>query len=257
LLNYIDKFKLDGKIAIVTGGSKGLGRAIAIGMGEVGAKVVVVSRTKNLIEETASEIISHGGDAIAIPVDVRNEDDIENAVNQTIGTFGRVDILVNNAGIGAEKPSLKVTTEEWNNVIATNLTSNFVFAKMAVKSAMKEQRKGKIINIGSVLGFMASNVSPHYCAAKAGLAHLTKAFALEWARYNINVNCIAPGFFKTDMTKEQQGSEAHQKFFDYKIPFKRLGEPEEIVPTAIFLASDAASYITGSTIIVDGGYTVW
>jgi 2-deoxy-D-gluconate 3-dehydrogenase len=256
-MNYIDRFKLDEKVAIVTGGSKGLGRAIAIGMGEAGAKVVVVSRTKNLIEETANEIISYGGEAIAIPVDVKNEDDIKKAVNETIDTFGQLDILVNNAGIAPMNPTLKVAADEWNNVIETDLTSNFLFAKMAVRSAMKEQRKGKIINIGSVLGFMASNVAPHYCAAKAGLAHLTKALALEWAHYNINVNCIAPGFFKTDMTKEQQENEAHKKFLKFKIPFKRLGEPDEVVPTAIFLASEAASYITGSTIIVDGGYTIW
>jgi len=256
-MNYIEKFRLDGKVAIVTGGSKGLGRAIALGMGEVGAKVVVVSRTKKLIEETAHEIISHGGEAIAIPVDVRNEDQIKYAVNKTVDTFGRLDILVNNAGIAPMNPTLKVAADEWNNVIETNLTSNFLFAKMAVKRAMKEQRVGKIINIGSVLGLMASNMAPHYCATKAGLAHLTKALALEWARYNINVNCIAPGFFKTDMTTRQQESEAHQKFLNFKIPFKRLGEPEEIVPAAIFLASEAASYITGSTIIVDGGYTTW
>ncbi len=256
-MNYIDSFKLYGKVAIVTGGSKGLGRAIAVGMGEVGAKIVVVSRTKTLIEETASEIISHGGDAIAIPVDVRSEKDIEKAVNAVIGKFGQIDILVNNAGIAPMNNALNVSIDEWNNVISTDLTANFIFAKMAVKHAMKEQRKGKVINIGSVLGFMASNVAPHYCAAKAGLAHLTKALALEWAHYNINVNCIAPGFFKTDMTKEQQKDDAHQKFLKFKIPFKRLGEPEEIVPTAIFLASEAASYITGSTIIVDGGYTTW
>lgn len=256
-MNYIDKFRLGEKVAIVTGGSKGLGRAIAIGMSAVGAKVVVVSRTKNLIEETANEIISSGGEAIAIPVDVRNEDDMVNALDKTIDKFGRLDILVNNAGIAPSNPTLKVAANEWNDVIQTNLTSNFLFSKLAVKQTMKDQRAGKIINIGSVLGFMASNVAPHYCAAKAGLAHLTKALALEWARYNINVNCIAPGFFVTEMTEEQRESEAHQKFLDFKIPFRRLGNPEEIVPAAIFLASEAASYITGSTIIVDGGYTTW
>jgi len=256
-MNYLERFGLNGKVAIVTGGSKGLGRAIAIGMGEVGAKVVVVSRTKHLIEETANEITSRGGKAIAIPVDVRSEDDIRNAVKGTMDAFGRLDVLVNNAGIAPMNKTVNVTPEEWNDVIGTNLTSNFLFARMAFKSAMKEQRSGKIINIGSVLGFMASNMAPHYCAAKAGLAHLTKAFALEWARYNINVNCIAPGFFNTDMTKEQQEDEAHQKFMRFKIPFRRLGEPEEIVPAAIFLASEAASYITGATFIIDGGYMIW
>lgn len=256
-MNYLERFRLDGKVAIVTGGSKGLGRAIAIGMGQVGAKVVVVSRTKRLIEETANEITSRGGKAIAIPVDVRSEDDIRNAVKGTMDAFGRLDVLVNNAGIAPMNKTVNVTPEEWNDVIGTNLTSNFLFARTAVKSAMKEQRGGKIINIGSVLGFMASNMAPHYCATKAGLAHLTKALALEWAPYNVNVNCIAPGFFKTDMTKEQQEDEAHQKFLRFKIPFRRLGEPEEIVPAAIFLASEAASYITGATFVIDGGYMIW
>jgi len=256
-MNYIEKFRLDDKVAIVTGGSKGLGRSIALGMAEVGAKVVVVSRTEKLIKETADEILSRGGEAIAIPVDVRREEDIERAVNITMDKFDRLDILINNAGIAPMHPTLDVPTNEWNDVINTNLTSSFIFSKIAVKNAMKKQGGGKIINIGSVLGFMASNVAPHYCAAKAGLAHLTKALALEWARYNINVNCIAPGFFKTEMTKMQQEDAAHQRFMNFKIPFKRLGEPEEIVSTAIFLASEASNYITGATVIVDGGYSIW
>jgi NAD(P)-dependent dehydrogenase (short-subunit alcohol dehydrogenase family) len=143
---------------------------------------------KTFIEETANRIIAHGGEAIAIAVDVKNEDDIQNAVNKTIDHFGRLDILVNNAGIALMNPTLKVSMNEWNDVIATNLTSDFLFAKLAVAGAMKKQLAGKIINIGSVLGFMASSIAPHYCAAKAGLAHLTKVHALEWARYNINVN---------------------------------------------------------------------
>jgi NAD(P)-dependent dehydrogenase (short-subunit alcohol dehydrogenase family) len=256
-MGYIDNFRLAERVAIITGGSRGLGRSIAIGMGEVGATVVVTSRNKILIEETAQEIISRGGDAVAIPVDVKNDQNIEHAVTYTKDRFGRVDILVNNAGMAPMNAALEIGINEWNEVIRTNLTANFLFSKLVVAKAMKSQKKGKIINIGSVLGLRASMMSAHYCSSKAGLEHLTRTLAFEWARYNINVNCIAPGFFDTDMTKELQENEVQKKFLNSKIPFKRLGTPEEIVPAAIFLASESANYITGATLLIDGGYATW
>jgi len=252
----LDHFKLTEKVAIVTGGSKGIGRAIALALGEAGAKVVIAARTKNLIEETANEIIKRGGSAIAVPVDVKKIEDIEMMADTAVNKFGRIDILVNNAGIAPMKKTIDLTLEDWNEFMDVNLKSIF-WACRTVGKKMIEQKKGKIINVSSVLGKMASNISLHYCASKAGIIQMTRALALEWARFNINVNAIAPGFVDTEMTLAQQTDEAHQKWLMFKIPFKRLGKPEEIAPLAVFLASGASDYITGETIVIDGGYSIW
>ncbi len=256
VVNYIEQFSLSGKVALVTGGSKGLGRAMAIGLGQVGARIAVASRTTSLIEETANKIIKKGGEAIAITTDIRNREEIEMMVKSVIHKFGRVDILINNAGIGPMKKAIDISVDEWDDVIDTNLRSVFLISK-AVGKRMIEQKRGKIINVGSVLGLMAANFASHYCTSKAGIAQLTRALALEWARFNINVNCIAPGFFQTEMTRLQQEDESHRRFLEFKIPFRRFGKPEEIVGTAIFLASEASDYITGAVIVVDGGYSIW
>ncbi|MDD5169255.1 MAG: 3-oxoacyl-ACP reductase FabG [Syntrophales bacterium] len=255
-MNYLEKFRVAEKVAIVTGGSKGLGRAMALGLGEGGAKVVVASRTRSLIEETANEVVRNGGEAIAVPVDVKSRESIESMVRQVTNHYGRVDIVINNAGIAPMKKTLETTVEDWDDVIDTNLKSAFLVSK-AVGAIMAVQGKGKIINIGSILGTMAANVAMPYCVTKAGLAHMTRALALEWASLGINVNCIAPGFFETEMTKHQQEDESHRKFLRFKIPFKRLGKPEEIVGAALFLASGASDYMTGAVLVIDGGYTIW
>lgn len=253
---YMNTFRLDDKVAIVTGGSKGLGQAMAIGLGAAGAQVVVTSRTTNLIEATANEIVKNGGRAIAIPVDVKSQKSIDDMVATVHEKFGRVDILINNAGIAPMGKAVDISVEEWDDVMNTNLKSAFLLSR-AVGRIMLAQKKGKVINIGSVLGTMASNVALPYCTTKAGLAHMTRALALEWAPFRINVNCIAPGFFETEMTKRQQEDEAHNKFLKFKIPFRRLGKPEEIVGTAIFLSSEASDYMTGSVLVIDGGYSIW
>jgi len=255
-MGYIDSFKLLDKVALVTGGSRGLGRAIAIGYGEVGAQVVVASRTRNLVEDTANEIIKKGGRAIAIPVDVRKSQDIEKMVSSVINTFGRIDILVNSAGVAPLNKAIDISVDEWDDVIETNLKATFLMCR-SVGKVMIGQDKGKIINVGSVLGEMASNMALHYCASKAAIVQMTRALALEWSRFGINVNCIAPGFFDTEMTRRQQEDVSHRRFLEFKIPFKKLGKPEEIVGTAIFLASEASDYITGAVMVVDGGYSVW
>ncbi len=252
----MDLFSVSGKVVVITGGSMGLGRAMAVGFGESGARVVVASRSKGLIEETAQEIIKNGGSATAIQVDVKNSGDIEKMLTAAVDLYGGVDILINNAGIAPMTRSIDMTEEEWDNVIDTNLKSVFLASKLAGRMMIR-QRRGRIINIASVLGKMASSVAVHYCSSKAGVIQLTRAQALEWARFNINVNCIAPGFFDTDMTKAQQSDEKHRAFLYSKIPCQRLGKPEEILGTALFLASEASSYITGATIFVDGGYSVW
>ncbi|MGD0280704.1 MAG: 3-oxoacyl-ACP reductase family protein [Smithella sp.] len=255
-MGYLENFKVVDEVAIVTGGSKGLGRAMAFGLAECGAKVVVASRTVSLIQQTANEIIKKGGQAIAVPVDVKNPQSIEQMAAQVMNRYGRVDILINNAGIAPMKKTMETDIEDWNDVLNTNLKSAFLTSKIIARGMIK-QRKGKIINIGSVLGNMASNVAMPYCVSKAGIAQMARALALEWAPFGINVNCIAPGFFETEMTAEQREDESHMKFLKYKIPFKRLGRPDEIVGAALFLASRASDYMTGAVLYIDGGYSIW
>ena len=177
-------------------------------------------------------------------------------MKKVVDEFGRVDILVNNAGIAPLNKTLDVTVEEWDRVIDVDMKSVFLMSK-AVAKVMIKQKKGKIINMGSIYGMMATNVSIHYCAAKAGIAQMTKALALDWARFNINVNCIVPGQIATELTRRQQDDEAHRKFLDFKIPFKRFGQPEELVGPALLLASQASDYMTGAIVVVDGGYSIW
>ena len=253
-MDIMEKFSLCGKVAIVTGGSKGLGRSMAIGLAQAGARVAVVSRTKSLIEEAAAQIIRNGGDAIAIPTDVTSEKDIEKMSAVVFEKFGKIDILVNNAGMGGSKISVTLTTDEWDQMMNTNARSIFLASK-AIGKIMIRQKFGKVINISSVLGKGALPNSLHYGASKAAVISMTKTLALEWARFNINVNGIAPGWFLTEMTREQQEGE-NQKFLLRKIPFGRFGSPDEIVGLTIFLASPAADYMTGQTIFIDGGYSV-
>jgi NAD(P)-dependent dehydrogenase (short-subunit alcohol dehydrogenase family) len=254
VMHVTDQFKLGGQVAVVTGGSKGLGRAMAIGLAQAGARVAVVSRTTKLIEETASEIIENGGDAIAVTADVTKEDDIEHMTEEVCGKYGTIDILINNAGIGGGKKSVTLTVSEWDHMMNTNTRSIFL-ASRAVGKVMIKRKHGKVINISSVLGKVALAYSLHYGASKAAVIHMTKTLALEWAPFNINVNGIAPGWFLTEMTKDQQQGE-NEKVLLRKIPFGRFGKPEDIVGLAIFLASPASDYITGETIFIDGGYSI-
>lgn len=255
-MNYLDQFKVTDKVAIVTGGSKGLGKAMAIGLAQAGAKIAVVSRTKKLIEETANEIIAVGGEAIAIPVDVKKEEDIERMTKAVVDKYGSINILINNAGIAPVNRAVDITADEWNDVMDTNMKSTFLAAR-SVGKVMMRQKSGKVINLGSVLGKDAQPFCLHYGATKAAIMQMTRILALEWASCNINVNCIAPGFFVTEMTKEQIENEGNKKFLMQKIPFKRFGKTEDIVGLAIFLSSPASDYITGETVFIDGGYSIW
>lgn len=249
-------FHLRNKIAVITGASRGLGRAMAVGMAEAGATIVAVGRNKEALTETAEEITKIGGITEIFQVDVCDDQSVWQMVTSVMEMFGRIDILVNNAGISYMKKTTAISNEEWAQVIDTNLNSVFSMSR-TVGEKMIEQNHGVIINISSVLGKMASNQSLHYCSSKAAIMQMTRALGLEWAPFNIRVNCIAPGFFETEMTKVQQEDKQHQKFLMNKIPFRRFGRPEEIVGSAIFLASDASSYVTGTTLFVDGGYSIW
>lgn len=249
-------FDLTEKIAVITGASRGLGRAMAVGMAEAGATIVAIGRDRKALSETVGEISKVNGTAKVYPVDVCNAQAVHKMVDEVVEKFGRIDILVNNAGISAMKKTTEISQAEWHQVMDTNLNSVFSLCQ-AVGKQMIAQEQGVVINIASVLGKMASNRSLHYCASKAAIIQMTKALALEWAHFNIRVNCIAPGFFKTDMTTVQQEDERHRTFLMHKIPFRRFGRPEEIVGSALFLSSAASTYVTGETLFVDGGYTVW
>jgi NAD(P)-dependent dehydrogenase (short-subunit alcohol dehydrogenase family) len=245
----IEKFRLQDRVALVTGAGRNLGRAIALSLAEAGAHVAVTSRTLSEIERTEGEIKAKGQNALAIPMDVTDFNQVEKAVQKIISEFGRIDILVNNAATRSYKSLIEISELEWRSVIDTNLTGAFFCCK-AVGPVMIRQMGGRIINISSRVGLqgMANRVA--YCASKGGLIQLTRALALEWAPYHILVNSVAPGLMNTpEMGKAIQERQA-------AIPLKRAGEPEEIAPLVVYLASEACSYMTGEVIIIDGGWAV-
>jgi NAD(P)-dependent dehydrogenase (short-subunit alcohol dehydrogenase family) len=249
-VKVIEKFKLKGKVGLVTGAGRNLGRAIALFLAEAGADVAVTSRTLSEIKRTEQEIKEKGQKALAISMDVTDLNKVERAVQKIASEFGRIDILVNNAATRSFKSLLEISELEWRSVIDTNLTGAFFCCK-AVGPIMIRQGGGRIINISSRIGLqgMANRVA--YCASKGGLIQLTRALALEWAPYNILVNSVAPGLMNTPETSKaiQEGKAA-------EIPLKRAGEPEEIAPLIVYLASEACTYMTGEVILIDGGWAV-
>ncbi len=248
-----DKMKLNGKVAIVTGGTSGIGKAIALGLAEAGAYVVPVSRTAEKVEETVCEIKRFGLEALGITTDVTQPECVDNLLEVVMEKLGKVDILVNNAGTTIKKPLLDQSLEDWHNVINLNLTAVFTCCKK-IGSQMVKQRDGRIINIASLASRFAIINSLPYCASKGGLLQLTRTLSAEWAEYNIRVNAIAPGYFETPMTKGiLQNKDLYNRIIS-RVPMRRLGEVDELKGVAVFLASDASSYITGEVIYVDGGF---
>ena len=250
-------FDLTGKTAVVTGGGTGLGEAAARALAEAGASLVLCGRRLDHLEKVASEIQSAGGRALPIVTDVARREDVEAMASEALKAFGKVDILVNNAGINIVKPFLKLTEEEWDAVLNTNLKGCF-YCCQALGKGMVEQRSGSIINMVSVFGLRGfMNLSP-YIASKGAIVQLTKALAVEWARHNVRVNAIAPSYIKTEMTKRDiESDEKVLQFNLSKIPMRRGGEPEELAGIVVFLASEASSFVTGETIAVDGGWLAW
>ncbi|WP_346354518.1 3-oxoacyl-[acyl-carrier-protein] reductase [Azotosporobacter soli] len=242
---------LDGKVALVTGGSRGIGRAVALELAGAGAKVVInYAGNAAAAQEVVNAIESNGGAAIAVQADVANGEAVEVLVKQAMDTFGRIDILVNNAGITRDGLLMRMKEDDWDAVMDTNLKGVFHCTK-AVSRIMMKQRYGRIINMTSVVGIMGNAGQANYAAAKAGVIGFTKSMAKELASRSITVNAIAPGYIATDMTavlSEQIRTEMAEK-----IPAGRLGAPEDIAAAALFLASDSAAYITGQTLNVDGG----
>ncbi|MBD7942729.1 3-oxoacyl-[acyl-carrier-protein] reductase [Psychrobacillus sp. FSL K6-2684] len=243
--------KLDGKSTIVTGASRGIGKDIALYLASEGAKVAVnYSGSKEKAEAVVKEIQSRGGEAFAIQANVDQAEDVQNLVNQTIETFGSIDILVNNAGITRDNLLMRMKEQEWDDVLNTNLKGVFLCTKAVTRQMMK-QRKGRIINITSIVGVSGNAGQANYVAAKAGVIGLTKSSAKELASRNITVNSVAPGFITTDMTDALP--EDIKKQMLSQIPLAKFGNPEDIANAVAFLASDDASYITGQTIHVNGG----
>lgn len=254
-MNILSKFSLEGKVALVTGGKRGLGKAMALGLADAGADVAICSRVlaDGELKTAANEIRQLGRRSVAIKADVTRKADVERMVEQVVTELGTVDILVNNAGQYIEIPTLELSEKDWDAVQATHLRGSFLCSQAAGK-VMVEQKRGNIINIASVIGIRPIPRPGGYDAAKAGLMMFTASLAIELAPHNIRVNAIAPGFTKTKMNERITKNPEILRKFRQAIALGRIGETEEIATTAIFLASEASSYITGITILVDGGF---
>jgi 2-deoxy-D-gluconate 3-dehydrogenase len=245
-------FNLTGKVAIVTGGNGGIGYGIAQGLAQAGAAIVVAARQPAKNDQAITHLQALGARALSVSTDVQDEASVQAMVEASIAAFGRVDILVNNAGINIRKAPQDYTLEEWQQVLNTNLTGGFLCAR-AVYPYMRQMGGGKIINIGSMTSIFGSSVSPAYAAAKGGVVQFTKSLAVFWAKDNIQVNAILPGWIHTDLTAS--ASPERYDAITIRIPHGRWGEPDELAGAAVFLASRASDYVTGVALPVDGGYT--
>jgi 3-oxoacyl-[acyl-carrier protein] reductase len=246
--------KLKDKIALVTGSSRGVGRAVALGLAKQGANVVVnYTSNENAANEVVETIQSMGRKAIAVKADVAQKAEVENLVNSAIDTFGRLDILVNNAGFTRPAMMIKMTEDQWDQVVDIHLKGAFLCAQ-AAGLHMKEQKSGKIINVTSVAGIVGTVGQINYSAAKGGIISMTKSIARELARYNVCANVISLGIVATDMTEKIRSDEKLKEIYMNRILLKRFAEADDIAPAFAFLASDESNYITGQLLCVDGGY---
>jgi len=248
-------FTLNGQVALVTASSKGIGKACALALAESGADIILGLRQVSAGQGLVKQIQKLGREVLPVQMDVAKMDEITAAVQAGIKHFKRIDILVNNAGIGEPNPAERVTEKDFDETLNVNLKGTF-FTSQAVGKVMIKQKRGRIINICSQAGFVALPTESVYCMTKAAIAHLTKCLALEWAQYNITVNAVAPTFITTPGTKKWLADAAFRASVRKRIPLGRIGKPEEVAEPVVFLASPAASLITGETLMIDGGWTI-
>jgi len=255
-MNALEKFSLRDRVAVVTGGTRGLGAGFARALGDAGARVVLVGRDRTAGEAVLGSLTGAGIQAHFVAGDVTRRADIDRLLAATLDTYGRVDILINNAGTCVHAPALEVTDEDWRQVMDVNVDAVWMCAQ-TFGAHFVEQRSGSIVNIGSMSGFIVNRPQwqPAYNASKAAVHHLTRSLAAEWGPYGVRVNALAPGYIRTEMSPVDQ-PQFRQHWID-DAPMQRYGTVEELAPAVIFLASDASSFVTGSVLVADGGYTVF
>ncbi|MCA0983073.1 glucose 1-dehydrogenase [Halobacillus yeomjeoni] len=252
---YLPSFTLENKLAVVTGGTKGIGKAISLAFAESGADVVIIARNEKDLNETKQQIGELGRNAYTVCKDINQYDEIIEEVEE-IRDGKAVDIWVNNAGMNIRSSAEEVTEEEWDRIVSTNMKSAFFLSQYAGRT-MKEKKQGKIINISSVGGHTALRTGVVYAMTKSALIQMTKNLALEWGKYQINVNAIGPWYFPTSLTEKLLQDEDYVQAILERTPLKRIGKLEELTGAAVFLASDAGNYMTGQTLFVDGGMTIY
>lgn len=245
---------LENKSVVVTGGSKGIGKSIALAFAEHGSKVVIVGRNESALIEAANELKKHHSDCSYISADLKNVDEINQMIDEAVRRMGSLDVLVNNAGVNITKPSLEITEEDWDQVLDINLKASFFCSKKAAEY-MIPQKGGKIVNIASQMAFVGYWNRAAYCSSKGGMVQLTKALAVEWAEHHLNVNAIAPTFIQTELTEKMFEDKAFEEDVYSRIPLGKLADPEDVAGAALYLSSNISKFITGDTIKVDGGWT--